>query len=436
MEQQKAQPTASSRRQSACPTSDYLVGVTIGEGRFGHVVHAHHKHTKRDVAIKVVDKDSVYKYPWLGASLWAEQQLLQDAALQESSWIVNLWAAFHDTECVYLVMECVMGGTLKQTIEYHLKTANGSKNSIERNSWRTHGAPQYAQQLALAVEFLHGHGIIHGDIKPENALLTPQGQLQLADFGSAFRMNKKVELDSAGEAVLDDSGRFNDNDIPSTEGVLVGGTTDYSSPEVTRGTQRDALTTGVDLWSLGCVFVALQWGESPFHASSDALAVKAITEYATSYQDRNTNKSTTGDKVTDSILDDPGASIGNLLEKLLEDSSQRTSTIDNTSDNTDDFVALPEGWQNMILGLLNPDPNRRLLASWVSGRGSDTSSGTSDTPQQQKHQALGKLVPGYDSVDPVLQQDDSFLPPAPQWVQASKTTPMRDGKKGWSVFVL
>ena len=439
MEERKAQTTASSSRHPACPTSDYLVGVTIGEGRFGRVVHARHKHTKRDVAIKVVDKASIKKYPSLGASLWAEQQLLQDAALQESSRIVNLWAAFHDTECVYLVMECVLGGTLKQAIEYHLKTPNDGTSVGKNNSWRTHGAPHYAQQLALAIEFLHSQGVIHGDIKPENALLTPQGQLQLADFGSAFRVHKKVERDdgSDSEALANshDSAHLNDHEVQAPEGIFVGGTVDYSSPEVIRGFPRDKLTTGVDLWSLGCVFVALQWGESPFHASSDALAVEAITKYASSHQDRSTNKTYTGDMEPERISDDQGLSDSNLLERLLEDSRRRISTIGNNSNGKDACAAFPKCWQNMTLGLLHPDPNCRLLTSWACGRASETNPGPLENPQQQDRQLLGKFVPGYETMD-MLHQNVTFLPPAPPWVEASKTTPMRDGKKGWSVFVL
>ncbi|KAG8692891.1 hypothetical protein FRC11_003298, partial [Ceratobasidium sp. 423] len=41
-------------------------------------------------------------------------------------------------------------------------------------------------QLAMAIEYLHAKGIVHGDIKPDNVLVTDQEQVQLADFGSAI----------------------------------------------------------------------------------------------------------------------------------------------------------------------------------------------------------------------------------------------------------
>ncbi|KAH7337079.1 kinase-like domain-containing protein [Rhizoctonia solani] len=41
-------------------------------------------------------------------------------------------------------------------------------------------------ELAVAVEYIHASGIVHGDIKPDNVLVIDQGQVQLADFGSAM----------------------------------------------------------------------------------------------------------------------------------------------------------------------------------------------------------------------------------------------------------
>ena len=404
-QQQQQQPAAASR-----PTSDYLVGVTIGEGRFGRVVHARHKHTQYDVAIKVVDKASVRKYPWLGTSLWAEQQILQDVALQESPWIVNLWAAFHDTECVYLVLECVMGGTLKQLIDHHLRHSQDidSNNSL---SWNKMGAPYYAQQLALAVEFLHEQGIVHGDIKPDNILLTPQGRLQLSDFGSAFRLRNDMKThhdDNNASAVnsVDDNGndksphKSNANFLCSNGGVNGVGTVDYSSPEVIRGTPQEKLTSGIDLWSLGCVFVALQWGESPFHSTTDALAVKAIMDYANSHKYENSKES---DKDSEYTQMEGSRVVSResscLLERLLEDDDQQKAAKDNDCY----LLVLPDGWRSMIFGLLDPMPSRRLL----SVRASNTASCKDNSEIQEEYQRLSKLVPEYKFTD-VCHEDPVF----------------------------
>ena len=79
-------------------TKDYLVGVTIGEGSFGRVVHARHKASGNDVAIKVFDRHSISKQPRLLQSVWAERRLLHE--LQACPFVVNLWGAFCDESCV------------------------------------------------------------------------------------------------------------------------------------------------------------------------------------------------------------------------------------------------------------------------------------------------------------------------------------------------
>ena len=79
-------------------TKDYLVGVTIGEGSFGRVVHARHKATGNEVAIKVFDRHSIGKQPKLLQSIWTERRLLQE--FQSSPYVVNLWGAFCDESCV------------------------------------------------------------------------------------------------------------------------------------------------------------------------------------------------------------------------------------------------------------------------------------------------------------------------------------------------
>ena len=79
-------------------TSEYLVGVTIGEGRFGRVVHARHKASGNDVAIKVFDRHSMGRQPQLLQSVWTERRLLQE--FHSCPFIVNLWGAFCDDNCV------------------------------------------------------------------------------------------------------------------------------------------------------------------------------------------------------------------------------------------------------------------------------------------------------------------------------------------------
>jgi 3-phosphoinositide dependent protein kinase-1 len=233
-------------------TADYWVGSAIGEGSYGKVVHARHKETNKDVAIKVVTKQSIKKEPSLLSGVWKERGLLTNL---KSEYVVSLWASFHDSECIYFVMECLAGGDLTHVVQCGLERLNEWSLAI----------PYYALQVISALEFIHKRHVIHADLKPDNVLVSTSGRIKLADFGSAVELND-TKLDS----------------------IRFMGTADYASPEVVRG--MTSISFGVDLWSLGCLLYAMWEGASPFHDQSDALAIKRIVEYkGTQLQAQNLN---------------------------------------------------------------------------------------------------------------------------------------------------
>jgi serine/threonine protein kinase len=223
-------------------TADYWVsGATIGSGAFGVVVHARHKTTGLDVAIKCLDKHSLAKYPHQALLVVQEQQLLKRLKQKQRSgcccgpestttnnnnnnngngnscngtnvanvvgccsntscpFVVNLYASFHDAMCVYLVTECCTGGTLQDYLEFQSNLArndgNGStngdaaaKSSQPRNAAATATSSSwYGWQLVQALWYLHTNAkIVHCDVKPANILLTAAGCVKLADFGAAY----------------------------------------------------------------------------------------------------------------------------------------------------------------------------------------------------------------------------------------------------------
>ncbi len=128
-------------------------------------------------------------------------------------------------------------------------------------------------QILEGLQQIHSHKILHADLKPENILVTLEGRILLADFGSAVEMvdRKSSNLKSDGE----DQGE-GDGDVVE---AIVRGTSDYASAEILRARPVQELTVAVDLWSFGCILYALIYGESPFHAESDALAVDKVFDY-------------------------------------------------------------------------------------------------------------------------------------------------------------
>ena len=103
-------------------------------------------------------------------------------------------------------------------------------------------AVRIAREAAQALEYAHQHGVIHRDVKPENLLLTQDGNTLVADFGIARSL-------SGGEDRLTGTG-------------LAIGTPAYMSPEQASG--ENDLTARSDVYSLGAVLYEMLAGEPPF----------------------------------------------------------------------------------------------------------------------------------------------------------------------------
>ena len=154
----------------------------ITSGGFGKVYLGKRKSKKylqeehQIFAIKVMDKHVMVRKN-MAQQVVAERDAL---AISKSPFIVKLFYSLQSKDCIYLVMEYMIGGDLKSLLHnmYYFEEKM---------------AVFYLSEVALALDYLHQHGIIHRDIKPDNMLLTAQGHVKLTDFGLS-EINHKITL--------------------------------------------------------------------------------------------------------------------------------------------------------------------------------------------------------------------------------------------------
>jgi serine/threonine protein kinase len=226
----------------------FSVEEEIGSGGMAVVYRGHDRHLDRAVAIKVLR-------PELAGGLELErfQREIGLTAKLVHPGIVALFDSGEADGRLYYVMPFVSSDTLRSRL-----TRDGR---FERKSVATIGA-----DIAEALAYAHGAGIVHRDIKPENVFLV-EGRAVLADFGIArVAMNHR------------------DEDQRTMAGMIVG-TAAYMSPEQIEG--REDVDGRSDLYSLGCVLYELLAGVPPFTPlSALALIAKHLTETPQSLRER------------------------------------------------------------------------------------------------------------------------------------------------------
>jgi serine/threonine-protein kinase len=168
------------------------------------------------------------------------KQEAQAAAALQSPYIVGIFDWGKDGDTYYIVMEYLRGTDLKSGIRSH--------GALESRK-----VAQIGSQICAALSVAHKHDIIHRDIKPQNIMVQPDGNIKVMDFGIARAKNSHLTQDNS---------------------VL--GTAHYVSPEQTQG---KPLGPTSDLYSLGIVMYEAATGKVPFDGD-DAItvALKQVNE--------------------------------------------------------------------------------------------------------------------------------------------------------------
>jgi TolB-like protein/Tfp pilus assembly protein PilF/tRNA A-37 threonylcarbamoyl transferase component Bud32 len=217
-------PADASDRLTRSLKDRYRVDRVLGEGGMATVYLAYDLKHQRQVAIKVLK-------PEIAAAVGADRFLreITIAAKLNYPHIVPLFDSGEADGLVFYVMPFIAGESLRDRLRREKQLPVEEAVSI-------------ARQVAAALTYAAGLGIIHRDIKPDNVLLI-DGTAMVADFGIA-----RAIVESGSER------------LTATGGAI--GTPAYMSPEQASGA-RD-LDARSDVYALGCVVYEALAGEPPY----------------------------------------------------------------------------------------------------------------------------------------------------------------------------
>lgn len=208
----------------------YEVQEIIGVGGMSVVYKAYDNVDDRTVAVKIL-KDEFLNNEEFKRRFKNESKAI---ALLSHENIVKVYDVNFGEKLQYIVMEYIDGITLKEYIN--------KQNSI---SWND--ALFFMTQILRAVQHAHDKGIVHRDIKPQNIILLPNGNIKVTDFGIA---------------------RFSRSDTKTlTEQAI--GSVHYIAPEQAKGEVTDEKA---DIYSIGVVLYEMLAGKVPFD-SENAVSV-------------------------------------------------------------------------------------------------------------------------------------------------------------------
>ena len=219
--------------QTGMKIGRYRVGTLLGSGGAGSVYAAFDEELNRPVAIKFV---SSRRSGSSDAPALPLREARAASALDHPN-IIMIHEVIETGETAAIVMELVKGVTLRAA-------AQKRPSLDEVLHWST--------QLAHALAVAHDHGLIHGDIKPENVMVRDDGYIKLLDFGLALDAQPR-----------------------ETRGSQLAGTLRYLAPERCLGQPP---TQAGDVFAFGVILYELTTGRYPYESENTLALLQAITE--------------------------------------------------------------------------------------------------------------------------------------------------------------
>jgi len=206
---------------------EYEVAEKLGEGMMASVHVAVHRQSGAVVVCKMADREE-QRGERACELMRHECGLLYHIGSHPN--VVQIFNFFAAPHCSAIVMDLVRGGDCQQLLQCRGALAEPMVQSI-------------MSQLCAALAHLHGHGLLHRDVKLENVLC------------DASRTPAKVKLCDLGHSAHSDA---------VEQGRVFHGTPAYAAPEVAHEDRQPVWTSAADVWSAGVVMYALLTNMLPF----------------------------------------------------------------------------------------------------------------------------------------------------------------------------
>src|SRR5213594_306583 len=214
---------------------NYEILEEIARGGMGVIYRARQRHSRRIVAIKRV------------LSYQADSHETLERFRREAEAVASL-----DHPNILPIYE--VGESEDGLPFFSMKFATGGNLHDAAPSLRNEPrkCAQLMAKVARAVEYAHGRGILHRDLKPGNILLDDRGEPLVSDFGLAKWLNANKDL---------------------TKSLTTFGTAGYIAPEQAEGAATD-LTPTADVYSLGAILFDLLTGRPPFLGANPLSVIR------------------------------------------------------------------------------------------------------------------------------------------------------------------
>jgi serine/threonine-protein kinase len=229
----------------------------LGEGGMGVVLAAHDEQLDRQVALKLLTRrrhDAI-----------AHERLIREArslARLSHPNIVSVYEVSESEGTPYLVMELVVGQTLRQWLE----------GEEERGRSRLEILRMFLA-IGRGLSAAHELGVVHRDFKPDNVLVGHDGRARVVDFGLA-RVAHAVE--DADDPAASDEVRATDRAPSLTATGALMGTPAYMAPEQWLGQPADARS---DQFSFCVALYQAIYGRAPFAGETMSELMGAVLEH-------------------------------------------------------------------------------------------------------------------------------------------------------------